>query len=144
MTGKALPLFAILITLIGITTVANAQQRHEITSVAYVPFEFVTGNRIFPAGTYVFEMVTGAPKTTDQAGVLVVRNRERMLYAAVATGVIVDDDSHATPKLAFHRDGDRIFLSNVWCQGSAAGLSISLPQSANEIVEREDLTLDLP
>ena len=62
MTRKALPLFAILITLIGITAVANAQQRHEITSVAYVPFEFVTGNRIFPAGTYVFEMVTGVPQ----------------------------------------------------------------------------------
>jgi hypothetical protein len=142
MTRKALSLFAILITVIGITAAANAQPRHEITAVAYVPFEFVVGNRVFPSGTYVFEMATGSPKTSDQAGVLVVRNRERMLYAAVATGVSLDDDIHATPRLAFRRDGNRVYLSNVWCKGSTAGLSVYLPQSANEIVEREALTLD--
>jgi hypothetical protein len=142
MTRKALPLFAILITLIGITAAANAQPRHEITAVAYVPFEFVVGNRVFPSGTYVFEMATGYPKTSDQAGVLVVRNRERMLYAAVATGVSLDDDSHATPRLSFRRDGDRVYLSSVWCKGSTAGLSVYLPQSTNEVVEREALTLD--
>ena len=142
MTRKALPLFAILITLIGITGAASAQPQHEITAIAYVPFEFMMGNRVFPAGTYVFEMATGSPKTSDQAGVLVVRNRERSLYAAVATGVSLDEGSHAAPKLAFRRDGDRVYLSNVWCQGSTAGLSIYLPHSANEIVEREDLTLE--
>lgn len=142
MTRKALSLFAILIVLIGITATANAQPRHEITAVAYVPFEFVVGNRIFPSGTYVFEMATGYPKTGDQAGVLVVRNRERMLYAAVATGVSLDGDSHATPRLVFRRDGNRVYLSNVWCRGSAAGLSVYLPQNANEMVEREALTLD--
>lgn len=142
MTRKALPLFAILITLIGITGAANAQSRHEVTTVAYVPFEFVVGNRVFPAGTYVFELATGSPKASDQAGVLVVRNRERSLYAAVATGVTSDGTSHATPKLTFRRGGDRVYLSHVWCQGNAAGLRVYLPQSATEIVEREALTLD--
>jgi hypothetical protein len=79
MTRKALPLFATLITLIGPTPVAKAQPRHEVTAVAYVPFEFVVGNRAFPAGTYVFEMATGSPKITDEAGVLVIRNREHGL-----------------------------------------------------------------
>jgi hypothetical protein len=142
MTRKALPLFALLITLIGVSGAANAQARHEVTAVAYVPFEFVVGNRVFPAGSYVFEMATGSPKVSDQAGVLVVRNRERRLYAAVATGVMADAKTHVTPRLAFRRDGDRVYLSNVWCQGSAAGLSVYLPQSATEIVEREDLTLE--
>ena len=142
MSSKALPLFAMLIMLIGFTTGANAQPRHEVTAVAYVPFEFVVGNHTFPAGTYVFEMATGLPKMTDEAGVLVVRNRERGLYAAIATGVAADSNVHAKPEVAFRRDGERVYLANVWCQGSAAGLQVHLSQSVTEIVEREPLTLE--
>jgi hypothetical protein len=61
----------------------------------------------------------------------------------VATGVALNnEDSHTSPKLVFRRDGDRVYLSNVWCQGSTAGLSVYLPQGTTEIVEREALTLD--
>ena len=142
MTRKALPLFATLIVLIGFATAANAQPRHEVTATAYVPFEFMMGNRVFPAGTYVFEMATGSPKITDEAGVLVIRNRERGLYVAVATGVATDSNNHSNPKLAFRRDADRVYLANVWCQGSTAGFEVRLPQGVIEIVEREPLTLD--
>ena len=95
-----------------------------------------------PAGTYVFEIATGSPKISDEAGVLVVRNSERGLYVAVATGVAADSNIHAKPGLAFRRDGDRVYLGNVWCQGSAAGLKLRLPQGVTEIVEREAVTLD--
>lgn len=142
MTSKALPLFAISMLLIAFTAISHAQPRHEITAAAYVPFEFVVGNRVFPAGTYVFEMATGSPKITDEAGVLVVRNRERGLYEAVATGVTADSNIHAKPRLAFRRDGDRVYLANVWAQGSAAGLTVRLPRGVIEVVEREPLTVD--
>lgn len=142
MTRKALPIFAALITLIGFALVADAQPRHEVTAVAYVPFEFVVGNRVFPAGTYVFEMATGSPKTTDEAGVLVVRNRERGRYAAIAMGVSADSKIHAKAGLAFRRRGERVYLADVWCQGSGARLTVPLPQGVSEIVEREPLTVD--
>src|SRR5215469_9933193 len=124
MTKKALPQFATLITLIGPTLVANAQPRHEVAAIAYVPFEFVVGTRVFPAGTYVFEMATGSPKITEEAGVLVIRNREHGLYAAIATGVAADSKSHAKPGVAFRREGNRVYLAHVWSQGSAAGLTL--------------------
>lgn len=142
MTRKALPLFATLMTLVAFSAVAYAQPLHEITAAAYVPFEFVVGNRVFPAGTYVFEMVTGSSKITDQAGVLVVRSRERGLNAAVATGVAADSNIHAKPGLTFRSDGDRVYLANVWAQGNAAVLTVRLPQGVIEAVEREPLTLD--
>jgi hypothetical protein len=142
MKSKALPLLALLIAFIGIASgAAVAQPRHEVSVVAFVPFEFVVGNRAFPSGTYVFEMATGSPKASDQAGVLVVRNRERRLYAAVATGVAADG-SNAAPKLAFKRDGERVYLSNVWCQGGATGLTVHVPQGATEIAESDVLTVD--
>jgi len=79
MNRKAVPLFALFITLIGITAGAEAQAHRKAALQASVPYEFVVGNRVFPAGTYVFEMATGSPKTTDQGGVLIVHNRERKL-----------------------------------------------------------------
>jgi hypothetical protein len=146
MNRKALPLFALLIALIGITASSSeAQTRRKITLEASVPFEFVVGNRAFPAGHYVFEMATGSPKTSDQAGVLVVRGNERKHYAAVATGVTADANAHVKPKLMFVRSGDRMFLSKVWRQGDLAGLSVHTAPGATETEdwqESEVLTLD--
>ena len=142
MTSKALRLFAISMTLIAFTAISPAQPRHEPTAAAYVPFEFVIGNRVFPAGKYVFEIATGSPTITDEAGVLVIRSRERGLYAAIATGVATDSNVHTKPGLAFRRDGERMYLANVWCRGSETGLAVHLPQGVAEIVEREPLTLD--
>ncbi len=146
MTRKALPLFATLIALIGITAgPANAQTGHKITLEASVPFEFVVGNRAFPAGTYVFEMATGLPKASDQSGVLVVRSHERKLFAAVATDVIADENAHVSPKLTFVRDGERVYLSRVWRQENAAGLSVRTAADATESQDWEEsriLTID--
>lgn len=143
MKRKITSLFALLIPFIVVACALSvAQPKHETTVVAFVPFEFEVGNRVFPSGTYVFEMATGSPKLTDQAGVLVVRNRERQLYAAVATGVAADQETHATPKLSFTRDGEHVYLSKVWCQGRETGLSIHLPEGVDEVVESEALTLN--
>ena len=139
MTRKVLPLVATLITLIGITAgAADAQTRRKITLEAAVPFEFVVGNRAFPAGTYVFEMATGLPKASEQSGVLIVRNRERNLYTAVATGVISDENSQISPKLMFVRDGERVYLSKVWRQGNEAGLVVPTSANATEAQDWEE------
>ena len=127
MNRKALPLVVLITMLIGLTLGANAQNRRKVTVEASVPFEFIVGNRAFPAGNYVFEMATGSPKATDQTGVLVVRSRERKLYAAVATDITSEGNAHVAPKLIFTRNGERAYLSKVWRQGNAAGLSLHTP-----------------
>jgi hypothetical protein len=144
MKRKALPLIAAFVTLIGITAGANAQTGRKVTLEASVPFDFVVANRAFPAGKYLFEMATGHPKTTDQAGVLVVRSRERKLYAAVATDVATDANAHVSPKLVFARTGDRVFLSKVWRQGNVAGLSLHAPAGIQHELSQESelVTLD--
>jgi hypothetical protein len=146
MNRKALPVFGLLIILIGITAgTSHAQTRRKVTLEASVPFEFVVGNRAFPAGNYVFEMATGSPRTSEQSGVLVVCSHERTLYAAVATGVAADTSAHVAPKLTFVRKGDRVFLSKVWRQGNLAGLSIPAAPGASEAEDWQEsqvLTLD--
>lgn len=146
MTRKALSILATLIAVIGITAgAAGAQTRRKITLEASVPFEFVVGNRVFPAGNYTFEMATGLPKTSDQSGVLIVRNRERNLYSAVATGVIAEGNAQISPKLMFVRDRERVYLSKVWRQGNQAGLMVPTSPNATEPQDWEEsrvLTVD--
>ena len=127
MNRKALPIIAVIAMLVGITAGAGAQNHRKVTVEASVPFEFIVGHNAFPAGNYVFEMATGSPKTTDQTGVLVVRNRERKLYAAVATDIASEGNAHVAPKLIFTRNGESAYLSKVWRQGNAAGLSLHTP-----------------
>jgi hypothetical protein len=146
MTRKALPLFVLLIAVIAIVTAdADAQTRRKVSFEAAVPFEFVIGNRSFPAGTYVFEMATGSPETTEQAGVLVVHSHERKLYAALSTDVASDTNAHVNPKVVFMRSGERVYLSKVWRQGSVAGLSVHLSPEASQAEDWEEsevFTLD--
>jgi hypothetical protein len=146
MNRNALSLVALLITAFGISAApANAQARRKVTLEASVPFEFVIGNRAFPAGHYVFEMATGSPKATDQAGVLIVRDHERQFYVAVATDIAADTYAHVAPKLVFMRNGDHVYLAKVWRQGNAAGLSVPLAPgatAAEDWQESEALTLE--
>jgi hypothetical protein len=139
MTRKALPIVATLTVLIAmVARQAEAQPRRKVTLEASVPFEFVVGNRAYPAGRYTFEMATGAPKSTDRSGVLIVRNRERRLYTAVATTVTADRNPHDGHKLIFVRNGDRVFLSKVWRQGNPAGLSVPTAPGVIEAIEAAD------
>jgi hypothetical protein len=146
MKSKFLSFVAAMVVVIGgCVGSATAEGRHKVTLEASVPFEFVLGNRAFPAGTYIFEMATGTPKPSDQAGVLVVRSHERKLYAAVAADVAADAKIHEGHKLEFVRAGDRVFLSKVWRQGGLAGLTVHTAPGATEAEETqasEVLTLD--
>lgn len=140
---KTLPMFASLFLLIAISSVAaETQNRRKASVQADVPYDFVVGNRVLPAGTYVFDLATGSPKTTDQAGVLVVHNYERRLYVAVATGVESDTNAHVLPKLVFLRNGNRVYLSKLWRQGDIAGLSVHTPGNIAGEEQSEVLTLD--
>ena len=140
---KTLPIFALLLLLIAISSGATeAQNRRKVSVQAAVPYDFVVGNRVLPAGTYVFDLATGSPKMTDQAGVLVVHNYERKLYVAVATGVENDANAHAMPKLVFLRNGDRVYLAKLWRQGEVAGLRVHTPGNIAPEENSEVLTLD--
>ncbi|HET7892849.1 MAG TPA: hypothetical protein VFL34_15075 [Candidatus Sulfotelmatobacter sp.] len=141
MNRKALSLCASLLSLIAINS-AGAQTARKVTLEASIPFEFVVGNRAFPAGHYVFELATGSPKGTDQSAVLIVRGHERRYFAAVATGVTTDENAHVQPKVMFVRSGDRMLLSKVWRQGDHAGLTLRTAPGVTEEQESEVFTLD--
>jgi len=135
MQRTSLAKFTVLIALIAVTAAAESQSRDKVTVEASVPFEFAAGNRALPAGNYVFEMATGVPKLCDETGVLIIRNRERGLYVAIAAEVTANQHAPAAPQLVFVRDGERMLLSKVQRQDNAAGLHL---RTTADTTEAED------
>lgn len=133
---KTLTTATTVLVLIGLSILpASAQSKQKIAIEAAVPFEFVVGNRAFPAGTYVFEMATGMPLATDRAGVLVVHSKETKVYAAILTDVTLESHANSGPEVQFVRDGDRVFLSKVYRHGNAIGFQL---YSAPRVEQAED------
>ena len=111
-----------LLTLAGLVSAGSAfaQIKHEVR--AYVPFEFSVGDRMLPAGNYVFDSES-TPAGDNH--VLLVRNIDHPQYAAVTIG---NDGSWAqtpfykadTERLVFDNYGGQYFLREI------RGLSLNL------------------
>jgi hypothetical protein len=91
---------------------ARAQQK---TVKADVPFDFVVGNRAYPAGEYTLK------SALNDAGIIRIENTNEVSAAFTQSNPC----SKATPspetKLVFHRMGGHYFLYQVWTEGYATG-----------------------
>jgi len=102
---------------------ASAAFAGSIEIRADIPFDFVAGNKMLPAGTYN----VSRPAT----GTLQIRNHK--LDHGIATVLVNAMESAKTQsstRLIFNRYGDRYFLSQVWTVGRATGDSV--PKSSQE------------
>jgi hypothetical protein len=99
----------------------------------HIPFDFMAGNTMLPAGTYTITEAT--------PGVLQIRNEKLGSDAA-----FVQAHSLETPKpqdsgkLIFNRYGDTYFLNQVWSDIS----SYSVPKSQSEISLSNELAAENP
>ena len=96
---------AVLLTVVGLLTVAAIAQEKEI--VANVPHEFVAGGRSFPAGTYTITRVS--PET--QPGIRIRNNETPQDGAFLLPSSIGDPVPH--PGLTFERIGNTYYLSRI-------------------------------
>lgn len=89
---------------------------------AKVPFDFVVGSQILPAGEYRFALI-GAGQLR------ILRTNGPEIADIIAPPVIGSED--AKPRLLFHRYGDHNFLAEVWV--GEMGISHQLYTSASEL-----------
>ena len=118
-------------------SVGNAQTSHHPALTVKVPFEFVVGNRTFPAGTYKFESLLNSVPSNAAIDVLVVRSTEGHLYQAIVADVFGSEEP-SNPRLVFMRNGDRAFLSEVWEPGKQAGWGLQGRNNHTQTVESEN------
>jgi hypothetical protein len=117
---------AALIVLLG----ASSANAIPTTLRADIPFDFMAGNVMLPAGAYTV--------TQPAQGVLLIRNENPGPNAAF---VLVNSAETTKPqdsaKLIFHRYGNRYFLNQVWTNGETSGYSV--PKSQDEISVGKEL-----
>ncbi len=94
---------------------------------ATVPFNFVAGNTVLPAGTYIV-----SPESPEM---VMVRNKDHWNLVGVVWMMRGDPQYAGIGKLVFTQYGDLYFLSEIHCPSMAADLPVS--RLENRIRTRE-------
>jgi hypothetical protein len=113
---------AIVITMTPL--LASAQLGHTVSIATEVPFQFVVGDRVVPAGKCVLQAANLADDT------ILIRNDDKMVRLFSATSLGEARQPAASNELVFHKYGDRFFLAAVRLQGSR--VEYQLPPSREE------------
>jgi hypothetical protein len=104
---------------------ATAAQAQQTRVQANVPFDFVVGDRAYPAGEYSLKSVL------DSGTVLRIENMQEVAGANVSSITCTSLMRPETTKLVFRRMGDYYFLYQVWTAGNLSGREF--PRSRTEV-----------
>jgi hypothetical protein len=108
---------------------ANAQKT--TVKVVKVPFAFVAGNQVLPAGTYKIETLTKSKPGADTVEVMALRGTDVHGYASFVT--ILGEGQSESPKMTFKRIGNSAVLMEV----QSAGKRFVLPKSRYDVMTTE-------
>jgi hypothetical protein len=100
-------------------TAAHAQQT-KVT--ATVPFNFVVGDRAYPAGDYLF---------SNNNAVLMIANADQAKTELTLSHACESSRPSANTKLVFDSIGGNYFLRQIWVAGDTRGRE--LPRSHSEV-----------
>jgi len=115
---KTLRPILVVFALLFVATAAHAQQ----TAVnATIPFNFVVGDRAYPAGEYTFQSNGALLRVVDSD-----KSQLGILMSNACESVTPSSDT----KLVFQRMGGYYFLQQIWVAGDTRGRE--LPKSNTE------------
>jgi hypothetical protein len=97
------------ISLLAVSAVAACAQSVGPVK-AYIPFEFGVPGATMPAGTYVVDL--------NRPYLLVLQSMNTGVSANVLTNTAPPAKASNDAGLAFHRIGERYFLTDVWSPGT--------------------------
>ena len=115
----------------------SAAQAQEINVRARVPFNFVLGDKVYPAGEYTIQ--TAMAKTSF----LSINNQggtTQSLTRSIPCISSQQDIPANRAKLVFHRIGNTYFLFRVWVGGSSVGREFPRSQHETHMAKNEPKT----
>ncbi len=116
--------------LLGVLTMgstAHAQRTERIVK-ADIPFDFVLGNEVFPAGRYAVVITT--------SGLLELHDSAGRVRANVLTHPVQGPADPARPRLRFDSERGQHVLTQVWQQSDETGQQILRPKSPRLAVRK--------
>jgi hypothetical protein len=102
-------------------------QRIERIIKANIPFDFVVGSEIFPAGHYSVALIGPLLELRDSQGRALINVLTQSVQAPATPG---------QPKLRFNKEGGQIVLIQVWQEGNEIGQQVLRSKSATVAVRR--------
>src|SRR6266705_2948194 len=108
--------FMILTTLsfLGMLAATSVYAQFRNVQVAKIPFEFVIGNKAYPAGEYTVTYIN--------THLMRIQSNDRGESAFVITGRVEAQKTRS--ELVFKRYGDQYFLSTLWMEGDHVGRAV--------------------
>jgi hypothetical protein len=106
---------------------ASGAQAQELHVRADVPFDFVIGNKVYPAGNY------DIARALSTSNALLVRSDAKMTPTFVLPQECTSGKPAEKTVLVFHRIGDEYFLYQIWTEGSTMGRELPQPKRETEL-----------
>jgi hypothetical protein len=114
------------LTVLLLATVAHAQQ----TNVkADVPFDFIAGDRAYPAGEYTVKSIAASGIA------ILIDNTQEPERGLVLSNACLRGQPSAETKLVFERMGDHYFLSQIWTEGNSAGREFPRSKAETQLAQ---------
>lgn len=112
--------------------IAGSAQAQQLKMSAAVPFPFVVGDRIYPAGEYYFS------RASITNNFIQVADSERIVAANLLSQACVQLTPPQDTQLVFHRMGDTYFLSQMWVAGNQWGRELPRSQTETRLAENHN------
>ena len=109
-----------------VATMASAEQRQVSSPKANIPFDFVLGKQVLPAGVYQVRVLGNALALTSQSG---------ETFLALSHGVEANAPAEKS-ELVFVNHGGTQQLYRFWQAGQGAGREFSLTKVETKIAQR--------
>ena len=100
---------------LGLLLVVSAAHAQSAAVSANIPFDFIVGKQVYPAGNYLLR-----PWGTVHGDIL-IQNRDESRDSRVLTEDCTKLGEAEKTVLIFHRYGDQYFLEQVWLEGNTIG-----------------------
>jgi hypothetical protein len=117
---------------LGFVLAVSAAQAQQPRVRANIPFDFVVGDRVLPAGEY---MVSPAGSSTAAVAIL---SEDGTDNALVMTSACASSGPSKSTKLVFHARAGRYFLSQIWVQGYDQGRQLRTSKSEIQLAKNGD------
>ena len=111
---RFIPVLALLFTLAA-TSYAQSARR----TVILIPFDFVAGEKVLPAGTYRIE-----PVRRDSYTAWEIQSTTARAGAVVMTSALGGNAAGDESRLVFQKYGETHVLAQVWASGDMAGREV--------------------
>ena len=118
---------SLLLGILMLGSMVQAQRTERIIK-ANIPFDFVVGSEIFPAGHYSVALIGPV--------LLELRDSQGRVLINVLTQSVQAPATPGQPKLRFDKEGGQIVLTQVWQEGNEIGQQVLRSRSATVAVRR--------